>query len=153
MRTVKQKSLFGLFLLILFLLVNISVSAQLQISISPESGYNALDFSVSKTDFLVATVIEICTESGYTVILETANGSTTGLFIGNNPANSDTLAYEIKYDNDVTILTGGTAIVSDSASPTVSAGVEKQLKISYTGSGSLTADTYSDTFTLTIAAK
>ena len=96
---------------------------------------------------------EICTTSGYTVTLETANGTTTGLFRGTNPNNSDTIAYAIKYNSAVVVLSGGAATITDSASPTTAPGVEKDLQISYSGSSSFAADTYSDTLTLTIAAK
>jgi len=75
--------------------------ADLQITVSPASVYNTLDLTVSQTDRLIATVTEICTTSGYTVTLETANGNKSGLFRGANPSNSDTFTYDIKYNGAV----------------------------------------------------
>ena len=141
------------FLSITFTSLPILSYADLQITVSAESGYNTMDFTVSQSDRLVATVTEICTTSGYTVILQTANGTTTGLFKGANPNNSDTIVYDIKYNNTTVVMSGGAATVTDSALPTTAPGVEKELEISYSGSSSLAADTYTDTLTLTIAAE
>jgi spore coat protein U-like protein len=153
MRTSKPWSILVFFLFLFFLTAITPVSAQLSVSVSPESNYNNLNFTASQTDLLVMTVTEICTDTGYTVTLETKNGTTTGLFRGINPANSDSIAYEIKYNDILAVLSAGSAIVTDSASSTGPSGVEKQIKISYSGSGSLAADSYTDTITLTIAVK
>ena len=139
--------------LLLMATVATGALAAMEIIVTEESGHNTLDLAVSQTDLLVAVVTEISTEGGYTVTLETVNGTSTGLFTGANLNNSETLSYDIKYDNTLVSLSGGSAVVTDSGSATSEAGINKDLRISYVGITFLAADTYSDTLILTIAAQ
>jgi ethanolamine utilization protein EutQ (cupin superfamily) len=147
----KIGALFFIICFIFVLLPNLAFT-ETAITIAEEQGYNNLDFSVTKTNILMCTVTEICTSAGYIVTLTAVNGTTTGLFIGYDIGNSETLSFTIKYDDVNVVLSGASAVVTDSDSPTSAEGVQKTLKISYTGTD-LAADTYSDTISLEITAK
>jgi len=144
-----------LFLFVTLALLPLALYGQMEIIIAGESGNSNLDLTISKTDLLVATITEICTASGYTVAIESTNGvtGTDGLLKGAHTNNTDTIAYSMKYNSISFNLSGGTATITDSVDPTSTAGLDKILQISYTGSSSLTGDSYSDTLTITIAAK
>lgn len=130
------------------------------ITVTATTGYNALNLAASQTDLNVATVVEENNDmDGYTVTLASANavaaGSGQARFKGALTGNGDVVNYSIKY-NAVAVTLGATtgkATVTDTTAPSAQGGDSKALAISYTGNTWLKADTYSDTLTLTIAAK
>jgi len=161
----------GLFLL--FLLVGVRVFAAdndniilsgtvasiLSLVLTEEGSYNDLTLTANGADVDVANVVVECNDpDGYTVTMVTANGATGGLFEGADAQNSETLAYSVKYgaggsEAAVTFVAGSKEVESTSARSTVG-GDTRNILISWTAPGTpLSADTYSDTLTLTIAAK
>ena len=133
------------------------VSQILEITVTPEAGYDSLDLTTSQTDLLVATVNERSnSQAGYRVEVESTNAaaaaSSTPFFVGADPGNTDTLTYSVSYGGAAaTFNTSGVAEVTNVGSTTGTAGVNKAVEITYTGSF-LNADTYSDTLTFTIIA-
>lgn len=123
------------------------------ITIASQSGYNTLNLVAGAT----AQVVGIATETsndklGYKVTLGSANaGSTAQAFLkGALTGNPDTVNYSITYGGTAVTLASGSATVTSVAARTGAAGVTKNIAVTFAGSW-LTADTYSDTLTLTIA--
>ena len=137
-----------------------SIGGDASLTVTPQSGYNALDLTVDQSaDLLIAIVNEQSNyPHGYTVTLastmaETRGGGTQAMLVG-GLGNSDTLDYFIKYGGVSVILSEGSALVTEDKHKTHKGGVNKNLTITYAASGkNLSADTYSDTLTLTVAAK
>ena len=134
-----------------------TVSSVIEISVAPIAGYNTLDLAVNATDVDIANITERAnSKNGYTVTLASANAGSTSTpkFAGATAGNTDVLPYSIKYNGTTVSLSSGEAIVTDASAKTSGTGVTKLLEISYLGASSfLNADSYSDTLTLTIAAK
>lgn len=140
-----------------------SQAAVNDISIASQSGYNNLDLTSGETAKTVAIVNEKSNDpDGYTVTLQSANAldaeSSQAHLKGANGSNSTTVNYSIKYgpggsEADVTLNGTGAAVVTDANSNTGSSGSDKNLKVTLSGSAWRPADTYSDTLTVTIAAK
>jgi hypothetical protein len=137
-----------------------TVAAVSELTISPVAGYNALNLTTGGADVQVATVNEKNNDpDGYTVTLQSLNaGATTqGFLKGSDTENSQFFNYTMKYGTAAAeaavTLVAGSAIVSTTSAPSIEAGAEKSLLISFTGSSWKNADSYSDTITLTIAAK
>ena len=132
-----------------------AISTVADIEVAPESGYNALALSGPKTDVKVATVTEVCNSAtGYTVSLASLNavGSVANMvdatdgshkFVYTMKYGTHSVALTEKVDADVT---GGVIL------PTTQTGTVRFLTVSWLGQ-SLPAGTFSDTLTLTIAAK
>ena len=123
------------------------------ITIASQTGYNALNIPGGAT----AQVVGIATETsndklGYKVTLKSANaGSTAQAFLsGATTGNPDTVNYSITYGGTAVTLASGVATVTSVAARTGSAGVNKNIAVTFSGSW-ITADTYSDTLTLSIA--
>lgn len=123
------------------------------ITIASQTGYNALDLVNGAT----AKVVGIATETsndklGYKVTLSSANAgaSTQAKLTGAIVGNTDTVNYSISYGGTAVTLAAGSATVTSVAAHTGAAGVAKNIAVTFAG-GWLTADTYSDTLTLTIA--
>ena len=133
-----------------------TVSAILQITVTPVAGYDSLDLTTSQTNLAVATVNEKSNNAaGYTVSIESTNAaatsSTTAYLEG--ATHGETLDYSVSYGGTpVSLDASGQAIVTDEAAKTTSAGVDNSVQITYTGAF-LNADSYSDTLTFTITAK
>ena len=130
------------------------------LTVTPQPGNGTLDLTMDKTDLLVAIVNEWCNQNaGYTVVLASAGAKARGggaKLVGTlpNASTADTLDYSIKYGDYSGNLSGGEAIVTNATGKTVGGGVDKNLTITYSvANANLTADTYSDTLTLTIAPK
>lgn len=130
------------------------VPAILEIIVTPQPGYDSLNIAGGATRFVVAKVTEKSNSStGYTVELKSKNDvdstSINGAFLkGLN--STDTVLYTMEYGGNAVNLTDGIAKVTDS--PLKTAGTDKDLSVTFSGAF-LSADTYSDTLTLTIAAK
>jgi hypothetical protein len=110
------------------------------------------DMTTGQTATLIGTITEICNDkNGYKVTLATAN------FAGGSPnlkgsSTSAVVPYSLTYNGTALSYVGGTATVTPSGTQTNSTGVSKQLKISFTG-GFLSADSYADTITITMASQ
>lgn len=135
-----------------------TVNGVLDIQVTPDAAASNLDLATSQADLNIATVVEKSNKvDGYTVELESANaaagGSSQATLESSDANNSDTLNYTLTYDGVNVTFVNGVAQVTDSTSTTSAAGVSKTLAISYTADASLTEGSYSDTITLTIAAK
>jgi hypothetical protein len=135
------------------LIISGTVAPVNTITIASQSGYNALDLVNGAT----AKVVGIATETsndklGYKVTLASANaGATAQAFLkGALSGNTDTVNYSIQYNGTAVTLASGSAVVTTAAARTGAAGVNKNIAVTFAGSW-LTADTYSDTMTLTIA--
>ena len=136
-----------------------AVSTSAAITVSPTAPYNVLDLGSDQTDLKVASVNEKCNKhNGYTVTLASENavsngGGTVAKLVG-ALASPESLSYTMKYNSAAVTLVGGSATVANETTKTLGIGVNKDLSISYLGAAAnLAADTYSDTLTLTIAAK
>ena len=130
------------------------IAQSCNITVTPQTGYNALDLTASPANLNVAIVNEQCNDpKGYTVAVTTANGTTTGVLKGAIAGNPDTVSYTMTYNGGAVTLAGSSATVTDVTAKTAAAGVNKNLNIAYTGNANLGADTYSDTLTFTITAK
>lgn len=134
-----------------------TVDGILTISVTPDAVASNLNLSTSQTDLPVAVIVERSNRAaGYTVTLESANakalGSDAALLQGSG-SNTATLAYTMKYGGQDVLLLNGQALITDTTQITTAQGVSKTLSISYTSDGDLMEGEYSDTLTLTIAAK
>ena len=123
------------------------------ITIASQSGYNALNL----VSGAAAQVVGIATETsndklGYKVTLSSLNaGATAQAFLkGAIAGNADVVNYSITYGGTAVTLAAGSATVTSVAARTAAAGVAKNIAVTFAGAW-LTADTYSDTLTLTIA--
>lgn len=134
-----------------------------ELTVTSQAGFSTLDLTAGATDLTVAVVNEKNNDpDGYTVTLVSANAqaasSAQARLNGADGANATVLNYSIKYgvaaaEAAVTLDTTGSAVVSSTSAATVEAGSNKNLKITFAGSTWKNADVYSDTVTLTIAAK
>ena len=140
-----------------------TVAPMNQIVVTPVAGDNALDMTASATDKQVATVNEKNNDpDGYTVTLVSANAlaasSSQARLTGADSDNSQVFNYSMKYGSAgseaaVTLDGTGSATVTSTSAASIEAGAEKSLLVTFSGSSWKNADTYSDTITLTIAAK
>jgi hypothetical protein len=135
-----------------------TVPPVLAITVTSQTGYNTLSLASDATDALVAVVNELTNRKvGYTVSLASTNASGQSgnpFFKSADPANADVLSYSITYGGAPVTLANGSAVVTNASGRTGSAGVNRDVRISFTGSSQfLNEDTYADTLTFTIAAK
>jgi hypothetical protein len=137
-----------------------TVAAVNEIVVTPVAGYNTLNMTAGATIQQVATVNEKSNDpDGYTVTLQSLNaGATTqGFLKGADAQNTDffnyTMTYGVAAAEAAVTLAAGSGIVTTTSAPSIEAGAEKSFRISFTGSAWKNADTYSDTITLTIAAR
>lgn len=130
-----------------------TVANNTRITITPQSGYNDLNLANGETDKVVAVVNERSNKrEGYTVTLQSANATGSQAFLKGSPGNEDVVNYSIKYNGSPVTLSSGSATVTDADSRTPGAGVDKSLAVTIAPQW-VNTDTYSDTLTLTIAAK
>jgi phage tail sheath gpL-like len=120
--------------------------------------FDSLDLTTTAAAIKVADVTETSNNNiGYTVSLTSANAAGTAQArLKGAVGNTMGMNYSITYGPGAgTAVTLGAvpSVVTDSAVATVEEGVAKILRITYTGISFLNADTYTDTITLTIAAK
>ena len=123
------------------------------ITIASQTGYNALDLVNGASGQVVGIATEKSNDKlGYKVTLSSLNaGSTAQAFLkGALTGNADTVNYSITYGGTAVTLASGSATVTSVAARTGTTGVAKNIAVTFAG-GWLTADTYSDTLTLTIA--
>jgi spore coat protein U-like protein len=125
-----------------------TIPARLNIAVTPETVAGTLDLTISQTNLLVATAYESSnSKTGYTVALSSANA---GKLI---ETGGESVTYSLKY-NDVAVNLAASVTVTDASGGKYKS-VAKSIKISYTGTAAedLTEGDYTDTITLTIAAK
>lgn len=120
--------------------------------------YNELDLTTTAAAVKVADVLETSNNNiGYTVSLVSANAAGTAQArLKGAVGNVMGMNYSITYGPGAgTAVTLGAvpSVVTDSAVATPEEGTANNLRVTYTGISFLNADTYSDTITLTIAAK
>jgi phage tail sheath gpL-like len=120
--------------------------------------YATLNLAVSDAAVKVADVTETSNNNtGYTVSLVSANAAgTVQARLKGAVGNTMGMNYSITYGPGAgTAVTLGAvpSVVTDSAVATPEAGTANNLRVTYTGISFLNADTYTDTITLTIAAK
>ena len=123
------------------------------ITIASQTGYNALDLVNNASAKLVGIATETSNDKlGYKVTLSSLNAGTTAqaFLKGAISGNADIMNYSISYGGTAVTLASGSAVVTSVAARTGSSGVPKNIAVTFTGAW-LTADTYSDTLTLTIA--
>ena len=133
-----------------------TVAQILTVDVVANGNANTLDLISAQTDLLVATVTEKSNSvTGYTITLASANAAAaTATLNGTTGGNTDNLTYTIEYGSAPVGLTLGAATVTDTTGKTAATGDVKNVTISFDGTGSfLSADTYEDTLTFTIAAK
>jgi len=129
-----------------------SVAQSTTISIAAQPGYNALDLVNGATAKLVGIATEKSNDKqGYTVTVSSLNaGATSQAFLkGAIVGNTDVVNYSIQYNGGGVTLANGSATVTIASGRTPGSGVAKNLAVTFAGAW-LTADTYSDTLTLTI---
>lgn len=136
-----------------------SVDASTQITATAAPALSNDELVNGVTDKPMSSVNEKCNKhDGYTVMLESANAkaasSSQARMNGAIAANSSVINYTIKYDGaTVTLDNTGAAKITDATEKTGGQGIDKPLAISIAAGQNPAADTYSDTLTLTIAAK
>lgn len=130
-----------------------TVAPSTTITVAAQPGYNALDL----VNGAIAKLVGIATEKsndklGYTVTVSSLNaGATAQAFLkGSIIGNADVVNYSIQYNGGGVTLVNGSATVTIAGGRTPAVGVNKNLNVTFAGAW-LTADTYSDTMTLTIA--
>jgi len=129
-----------------------SVPQTNSIVITPQTVATGLDLATSQSNLVVANVTESSNDRlGYRVVLNTQNGSTTGLFKGGT-GNSDTLAYSVSYNGSPVSFSGGSATVTNTVTRSAVGGTVKAVAITYTGTPGISADNYSDTLIFTMTA-
>jgi hypothetical protein len=119
--------------------------------------YNSLSLGTTQSDTPVGTSTETCNDlKGYYVTVASTNagaGGTSPYFKGSNAQNSVTLAYAVNYGSNTALtFAGGSATAStyNAYSASNAAGNTVTVGVSYTGTPSLPADTYTDTLTFTM---
>ncbi len=138
------------------LIISGTVPQILEITVTAAAGSTTLDLTQNVSDMLIGDVVERSNVfAGYTVTITSANaGGGAPHFKGVTPSNTDTLDYTLKYNGSPVTFSGGSSLISDVNSKTITTGTSKALNLSYNGTVDfLNADTYSDTLTFTIAAK
>jgi hypothetical protein len=126
------------------------------ITVSSQSGYNALPLVAGATAQTVATVQEKTNiPRGYTITLKSQNAGSTAQAVlkPGDGSNSDSVNYSITYGGSGVTLSGGQAVVTNVSGRTGANGVTKNLQVTFSANPWIAADTYSDTITLTIASK
>jgi hypothetical protein len=130
-----------------------TVAQSTTITVAAQPGYNTLDL----VNGAVAKLVGIATEKsndklGYDVTISSLNaGATAQAFLkGSIVGNADVVNYSIQYNGGGVTLANGSATVTIASGRTPGSGVAKNLNVTFAGAW-LTADTYSDTLTLTIA--
>ena len=140
--------------------VNIALSSTVQNACSLTTSTSSVslgDLSVTPlTNSALATLTETCNDNaGYTVSLTSLNAGTNGsaLFLkGNTTGNTDQINYSLIYNTSSVSFTSGTAALTTASAPTGSTGAQKTLAITTTP-GAYHADSYTDTLTITLAAR
>ena len=131
--------------------VNVAGSVALVCSVAVNSsGATTVfpDMTRSAVNTLIGTVVETCNDiNGYKVSLTSANG---GVFRG--AATNAFIPYLLTYNGSAVLLDEGGATITPCGGRTTAQGVSKPLAISFAGAW-YTADTYSDTLTLTMTAQ
>jgi len=130
-----------------------TVAQSTTISIAAQPGYNTLDLVNGAVSKLVGIATEKSNDKlGYTVTISSLNaGATAQAFLkGAIVGNADVVNYSIQYNGGGVTLANGSATVTIAGGRTPGVGVAKNMNVTFAGSW-LTADTYSDTLTLTIA--
>ena len=137
---------------------NITISGTVgnntRIVVEPMAPYNDLDIDGGETDTKVATVTERCNKKGgYTVTLRSENATASQAFLKGTGSNEDVVNYSMTYGGIAVTLASGVGTVTDTTARTTGQGVAKDLNVTIGTGGWYDEDTYSDTLTLTIAAK
>lgn len=131
--------------------VNVNGSVALVCSLSVSSSGATTTFSnmtQGTSNTLLGTITEICNDSnGYKVTLTTTNNEN---FKG---ATSSTLIpYSLTYNGSSVAFSSGSATITPTGSRTTPLGVSKGLTITFPA-GFYTADSYSDTLTVTMVSQ
>jgi hypothetical protein len=134
-----------------------TVAGVVDITVTADAIAGTLDLGTTQTDLKVATVNEKANiVAGYTVTVASTNGVNGSLASGRlngTLGETTSVAYTVTYNAIPVILVNGAAQITDATAATAIAGVNKDLEISYTGDAGLEPGIYTDTLTLTIAAK
>jgi spore coat protein U-like protein len=135
------------------------VARLLDIACEREAGITSLDLTADLVDHQIATVYETSNaDPGYTVTVTSLNlaalsAGHSGPYFRHESGGS-TLSYDLSYGGAaVSGWAGGSALVTDSAGITPAGGTPRIVTLTYSGDGSLSAGTYQDILTFTIAAK
>jgi len=122
------------------------------IAVAPQGIASALDLNIAQTALVVASITETSNDNaGYKVNLNTANGTSTGIFKG-TAGNTDTLAYTVLYNGVTETFVGGNVQVTNVTTRTPTGGVVKPVALTYGAGAGLNSDTYTDTLTVTLTA-
>lgn len=128
------------------------------------SGGATLDSTLStgataSTPIQVGSVVETCNDpKGYVITVASLNGVngtlTTGLLKGAVSGNPDTVPYNIAYGattpGTAVTLAAGSGTASTATKKTPAGGTTNNVFINFTGNSNLSADTYTDTLTVTM---
>lgn len=121
-----------------------TIAQILEVSIVPETLATTLPLTTSQSNVKIATITERSnSHTGYKVSVSSQN-----LGKLKRSSGTDFLIYTITYNNNaVNLITGQTFTYSF----TNAAPIDREVKITYTGTDSLTAGDYTDSITFTIA--
>lgn len=130
-----------------------SVAISCSIGVSNIGNASTLNLTANQTNLTVATINENCNDrAGYSVVLATVNGTTTGLLKGTGTG-FDTVSYTVTYGGAAVTFAAGSATVTNVSTRTGASGVNDNINITYTGNTNLFNDTYTDTLNLTLTTK
>lgn len=123
-----------------------TIATVVSVAITPQVGYNALNLAANATNQVVASVNESSNNPlGYKVKLSSANA-------GKLVNGSNQFTYTARYDSVAVTLSTTPQVVTNVASQSSTVSVNKNVDVSFTGSSSLMAGTYTDTLTVAIEA-
>ncbi len=136
-----------------------TVSASCEAVITGFGTFSTLDLDIDSTDLKVAEVVETCNDAdGYTISMQTANGTTGGQLNHSGGSSAGTIAYSIKYgvaasEAAVAFAASESTNIAD-GTKTPSSGVAKVILISHTALSDFpNPGIYSDTITITLTGK
>ena len=125
-----------------------TVAQSCNLTITSSGSYNSLTLTSAQSNVTVGTAGENCNDGkGYKVTIGTKNGTTSGMLKGTSY--NQTLAFGLNYGSSTTLTFAGSTAT---ATNTNAAGFTTYtIGVTYAAGTQLTADTYTDTLTFTMA--
>lgn len=123
-----------------------TIASSVAIVVTPDANATGMDLTANQTDMQVAVVTSTSNSvGGYRIDAKDANGSTI-----KHATLADNVPFTIKYNGVAKTLTTSDSAFYTNAVGGNYVGVNHNVTISYTGSSTLTAGSYSDLITFTI---
>ena len=132
-----------------------AIAKQVDITVTADANASALALETGASGVAIANIKEKCnSKSGYTVTLTSLNAPTGNTLILKGGANpTEQITYTLTYNSTGVTFASGSATLTDGTDK-INDTTGKVLAISFSAvAANFTADTYSDTLTITITAK